>query len=241
MLSVITKNSVFYSRQEVWFYNSEKIRHTNNDMYYCAFSKPIFKTEYIEEVTTRLIDLRQSKDYIYNDVDDEIKYSIRRGERTGFVHNVIEKPNEQDLYSYYKSYNKFEKYKEWDNSLSLERLRIFAENNALRISKALINDEDITIHIYLVDDLKRAVLLYSHHNVDYNDYKNRGFANRYHHWNDIMYFKNTGTEIYDIGGVDFVNTPGIANFKKLFGGKSHKQYNFQTTSGLYSVFNKILR
>jgi lipid II:glycine glycyltransferase (peptidoglycan interpeptide bridge formation enzyme) len=55
-----------------------------------------------------------------------------------------------------------------------------------------------------------------------------GRANRLLHWEDILYFKNQGYEIYDLGGItlDESNKEGqaIAKFKRCFGGTLIKEY-----------------
>jgi lipid II:glycine glycyltransferase (peptidoglycan interpeptide bridge formation enzyme) len=65
--------------------------------------------------------------------------------------------------------------------------------------------------------------------ADEVSYRNMiGRANRLLHWEDILYFKDQGYEIYDLGGVTLnqSNKEGqaIARFKECFGGSLVKEY-----------------
>ena len=238
MVAVTTKNTFLYSRQEVWFYNGEKVTRTSNNMYYQSFVKPSFEVSYLKETLTTLIDLRENEEVLFSQVDGKYRNEIRRAEKLNAMFKCEDKPDSSFLTSYLKSYSQFAKVKSLDPNLSLERLKAFSESEVLRITSVSIDEKVVTIHAYLVDDKQVAVLLYSHHNVDYADNAARGFANKFHHWKDIMFFKQNGIKHYDMGGLDFVNTPGIAEFKKSFGGTEHKAYNFQTTSRLYKLLKK---
>jgi lipid II:glycine glycyltransferase (peptidoglycan interpeptide bridge formation enzyme) len=238
MLSVITKNMLLYSRQEVWFYNGGKIKSTSNDMYYQSFIKPVFDVKYLRETQTTLINLLEDSENLFNGIKPGYRYEIRRAEKLNAAFQVIEKPDNECLRYYLESYAEFAKTKELDPSLNFARLKAFSGSGALRITKVLISGQVVTMHSYLVDDNERVVLLYSHHNVAYTDKVARGFANKFHHWSDMKYFKEKGIKYYDMGGLDFVNTPGIAEFKKSFGGTEHIAYNFQTTSRLYGLLKK---
>jgi hypothetical protein len=74
-----------------------------------------------------------------------------------------------------------------------------------------------------------------------------GRANRYHHWQDIVKFKNLGIATYDLGGWYADTTDpakiNINKFKEEFGGELVKHFNCRhgiTTKGkLFLLLRKI--
>jgi hypothetical protein len=79
---------------------------------------------------------------------------------------------------------------------------------------------------------QRATLLYSasfFRNDPRLEFRNKvGRANRYHHWRDMLRFKNAGISIYDFGGwydgTEDLERLRINKFKEQFGGEIVKNY-----------------
>ncbi len=238
MISVLTKNLFIYSRQEVWFYNGEKINAANNTLYYLSSVLPQGKLKHIKEVQTTIINLQEDANTLFKNLMPNYRNEIRRAEKKRALFNAIDRPDNNFLRYYIKSYYEFAKTKELDPNLNFARLSTFSKNGVLRITLVSLLEEIVTLHAYLVDHNERAVLLYSHHNISFKNNTERGFVNKFHHWMDLLYFKENEIKKYDMGGIDFENTPGIAEFKKSFGGVQIKSYNFQITSGLYNFLKK---
>ena len=106
------------------------------------------------------------------------------------------------------------------------------ESGSLVLSKVDSEDGNTLIwHSYYCRD-NRVHLLQSasvRHETDTNFNSMIGRGNRYHHWEDILTFKNLGIAIYDFGGWYAGNTDkqklGINQFKEKFGGEIVRSFN----------------
>ena len=95
--------------------------------------------------------------------------------------------------------------------------------------------EPLVMHLYLVDYIgKRVTLSYSASLFRYeklSTVKNIiGNANRFLHYNDMIYFKSKGFKIYDLGGyakdTNDSEKKGINFFKDSFGGEFIEESNY---------------
>jgi hypothetical protein len=238
MISVVTKNALFYKRQEIWFYNNETFNATDNDMFYSSSVKPNFKTDYVSEALTSIINLNDNADALYKNLDSDLKYEIRRAQKNDYVYKIYSPLPVDMMNAYYKTHKKFEEYKGLSVGLDYDRVANYVENKCLILSIVSLNKTEVTYHSYITDRSKKVVLFNSYYHIDYLNSRDRGYANRYHHWMDIMNFKENGYQFYDWGGIDFINTPQIAWFKQTFGGEKVMQYNFLITSKLYTFVKK---
>ena len=94
------------------------------------------------------------------------------------------------------------------------------------LTKVLQNNIEIATHFYIFDD-KRVRLLYSYHNIEFLDDTLRSYANKFLHWEDILFFKSKNFLFYDFGGINMDNHPGISKFKLAFGGILVDNYSYE--------------
>jgi hypothetical protein len=234
LLRIVTKRNPLYTRQEVWFYRGEPVARTNNDLFYDSFLLPDFAVDAISQRQTAVIDLRRTEDALLADIKSGYRNEIRRATREGVLHHVDLWPPTSSLQRYLDSYRRFAHTKGL-RPLDFGRLAALSRRGSLSITTAQVAGEDITYHSYLVDPGQRARLLYSHHDVRFTSDVERARINKFHHWHDMLFFRQAGVAHYDWGGVDFAAPAGIASFKMAFGGVLEQHYNFQRTRGLYSL------
>lgn len=127
--------------------------------------------------------------------------------------------------------------------LPINELKVYAANDALVITKAIIGDKTVVYHSYITDNVhSRFLHSCSEFRVADNAMKNAiGRANKYLHWNDWLYLKQMGVREYDWGGIASYESPnGIDKFKMSFGGEYRKYYNlFCNCSFLAKAYAKM--
>jgi lipid II:glycine glycyltransferase (peptidoglycan interpeptide bridge formation enzyme) len=237
VIQFITKKSKFYSRSEIWFYNHQASIETDNTLFYHSFVKPTHLVSGLHEITSLEIDLTQHQDEIFNGFKPNYKNEIRRAKNEEITHEVYENPSQGILELYMKSYIMFHTAKKLEGGVSKERIKSFVKSNNFTLTTTSVKGKPICYHSYILDKgtLNTVILFQSHHELSIHDNKFRGFANKLHHLEDLLYFKRTGLKKYDFGGVDFINTENIAKFKCGFGGNLVKRYHFQETKGIYRI------
>jgi hypothetical protein len=184
------------------------------------------------EFYTISIDLLQHPSALLANMKRTTRYEIRRGEISdGFIYQIRngnEKPvldefaDQFDLFAAVKAQPKLNR--AWVSMLAMEGL--------LRISEVRdSNGATLVWHAYHVSR-GRATLLHSASILrpDSNAglRSKVGRANRYHHWRDILHFKERGLATYDFGGwyekKEDRSRLNINQFKECFGGEIVKTY-----------------
>jgi hypothetical protein len=134
------------------------------------------------------------------------------------------------------------------SSVTYSDLRQFYEAGTLCVRYVTAQDKSIvhTMHAYIVSDRRARLHQSSSHfrNSSDSEFRNLvGRANRYLHWDDMLYFKNMGLEYYDFGGWygGQSNTEKLAinQFKESFGGEKQPEYTYTvpvTLPGKAAVF-----
>ncbi len=239
MISIISSNKLFYKRQEIWFYNGDSVDLYGNNLFYKSFILPKFDVIDLKENYTSTINLKSDEDTLFRNIRIGFRNEIRRAEKEVLTYSVSLSPTTDELKEYILSYNKFAFFKKLEGRMGLERFMAYIKSSQFIITYIRNRNENITFHSYLIDKPYRVILLFSHHNINFANNNLRGYANKYHHWKDILYFKKMSCEKYDFGGTDLINTLNIARFKMCFGGFTEKQYDFQLTKGIYSFLTKL--
>lgn len=170
-----------------------------------------------KKFVTLITDLTKSEEEIFSQIAKNTKYEIRRAEKEG-VKTGFSSAEEFRIF-----FNNFAAVK---GLKKLSKLNTAAYAPFLTATKAELNSKTLAMHAYLVDkENSRARLLYSatvNRNLQNSDLNCIGRANRFLHWQDILYFKNIGLKKYDWGGIadnpDNPETKGIDAFKEAFGG-----------------------
>lgn len=172
---------------------------------------------------TKLVRL-QNNDY-FNDFKNNTRNEIRKAEKAGINFEI-----EQDTNRFTNLYNSFAE------SKGLKRLpaTFNSYTNHLVITKAVLNNEIICLHSFLIDrESKRSRLLHSvstFRNISADQKSLAGSANRFLHYYDMNYFKSDGFLFYDFGGYAMNSTDpvlqNINQFKDSFGGELVEEWNY---------------
>jgi lipid II:glycine glycyltransferase (peptidoglycan interpeptide bridge formation enzyme) len=214
---------------QVWFANRPKRSNVLGcyEYYQCASIKNVFgfirKDKY-----TKLIDLTKSPDELLGLCNRTTQYQIKRSINEGVKFLI-----EPDINAFIYFYNKFASSR---NMRLLENsdLASFNKNN-LFISKVIHEGECLVMHANIIDqNIKRVGMLNSAslYKTE-SDNKKRALmarANRFLHFEDMIYAKNKNMLKYDFGGYT-MNTDnkillGINKFKDGFGGKLIRESNY---------------
>ncbi len=217
MLAIITHTFPF-KKKEMWFYNGEPVNEVAYTTYCYVKGNFNVKFDYLLQELTTILYLNQSEEKLFQDINNTFKYEIRKAAVFDFKCQFITKPTLNDCKGIISLFKKFAKEK---RIIPMNKHRIFALQKAEKIiiSKIFKNNIDIITHIYLFDE-RRVLLMHSFHNLQYSDNALRGYANKYLHWQDILFFKRNLFEEYDFGGIEPEKVPGISRFKLNFGGKT---------------------
>lgn len=229
------KKKKFINYYQKWFYKNLEFKDCFRIVSY--IQSPKIKNKFLfkeKEFYTIKINLEDSIEKIYKNFSKETQYEIRRAMKENF-----EIKYNYNLVEFIKFYNNFAKLRGL-KLLKKDDFNFIPENNYI-ITAIFFNKTPLVMHFYLIDN-KRARLLYSAVTTEKTIKKSLiGIANRSLHYNDILYFIKLNYKVYDLGGYS-MNTSnqkllGINKFKKSFGGKIEKEYNYY--SPLYILLNKI--
>ncbi|GAX39160.1 hypothetical protein NIES4075_01110 [Tolypothrix sp. NIES-4075] len=227
---IVTKKLIF-SVGEVWFDEEPGEIHDVDALHYMQWTHPIESVQ-SDEFHTRLIDLTKSHDELYESIGKNDRYKIRRAEqKDDVVYEYWEQPDSDIIKIFSDFYDLFALQKGL-SKMNRSRLKKRAEAGVLDISCVKLKDgSPLVWHVYYRSK-NRVCLSYSaslKKNDDTSYQSILGRANRYHHWQDIVRFKNSGIGIYDWGGWYVGNTDqeklGINEFKEKFGGEIVKSFN----------------
>ncbi len=227
------KKFLLFKVNEIWFSNEpSKLKVFLFYIYFqCKIKRRYFG--YIRKsFYTKIIDLNQDIITIYQGFKQNTRNEIKKAENIEMVFNV-----KKDFDLFCNFYNKFAKLK---NLAILDKKNIEINKNLLEITYVTIENqilkgEPLSMHLYITDyNEKRVTLLNSaslFRNEKLSDFKKIiGYANRFLHYKDMIYFKSKGFEIYDFGGYakDTIDSEkkGINFFKDSFGGKLIEEFNY---------------
>jgi len=198
-----------------------------------VFAAPIRLTALqCKALDTLVIDLCKSDEALWEQVDKDTRYDIRRAERDGVqVRSDVETGT--DWLTLFKA-----DYEQLRRRKSLDVLRTWQIEELVArgaLSASTSHDASgaiLTWHVYVVS-AERARLLHSVTRL--NDAADAGMramigrANRHHHWRDILRFRDEGKREYDLGGI-YRGTEDnakktISDFKSQFGGRPVTVYD----------------
>jgi hypothetical protein len=179
------------------------------------------------------LDLSQPSQALFEKIDKQVRYEIRRAEKNdSFFISILNCPDKKDIISFAYFYNRFARSKGLSDC-RLAHLLILAENNIIVLSQACdISGQMLVAHAYIVDGTRARLLLSASlfRNSEVSAARALyGRANRVLHWRDIEFFKESHYKTYDFGGIaDLAQKPelaGINEFKIAFGGVQVIEYN----------------
>lgn len=235
--------------EEVW-YKEDGIVNQDCDI---VFFKQIVDQPKVksEEFHTLILNLEEEKEVIFKNISKNNRYEINRAQNkdelsfqiiagSDVTVDVIEK--------FVEAYNSFADERS-KGSIKPSDFTKYAEKNQLVISTVERENQPLVWHTYIIQNgrarLKTSNSIFA--NED-NEVKNLiGRANKWLHWQDILYFKNNSYKIYDFGGWypgdSDLKLLGINKFKESFGGIKESSYNYtvaKTMKGkLYLALNKL--
>jgi hypothetical protein len=186
---------------------------------------------------TLLSDLRDNEEKILSKFKSNVRNEINRAKRDGCVTIYNVEPE-----FFLTLYNKFATLRNIA-TIPIDDYKAFGEN--LMLSAALYDKECVAYHAYIMDkEASKVILLHSGTNrLENKDISVAmiGRANRFLHYQDMLYFKDKGFVLYDWGGVvleDNDEYKGIDEFKLSFGGELKE--TFSSYSFLYWWLLKIV-
>lgn len=186
-----------------------------------------------EKQETLLSDLREDEETILSRFSGNCRYKVRRAPREGIVCSARygKEITEQDIMAFTDFFEQFwaskgVSYTEKDKCRAM--MRQYASAEAMALTTASIGEKLLVYHTYIMDS--RRVRLYqsaSQFRTDESITTNIvGFANRYLHYQDMLFFKRMGKEQYDWGGAGKTEeVKSITTFKESFGGEPAAFYN----------------
>ncbi|MCF6138727.1 hypothetical protein [Pseudalkalibacillus berkeleyi] len=175
------------------------------------------------------IDLTKSTEQLRSEMNRSTRYQVNRAVRDNVKVEIIEIPSDIDIQSFGVFFNEFAKEKKI-GSCNISKLISLRDKNQLVITR--VTDENgrlLSSHGYSTDGVK-ACMIYSCSARLLDDSIDKsiiGRANRHLHWQDMMYFKDQGYQIYDFCGLtqeDNDEEKNIDYFKKGFGGEEVIEY-----------------
>lgn len=140
----------------------------------------------------------------------------------------MERPTLADIKEFQRFYNEFAKYTKTHKcgAFHVQTMGILLETNNLIITKILNRNEILGYQIYITDG-ETVFSLYSatHYRLKNkaNDKRMLSRASRYLLWQNILYFKDRKTLVFDLGGL--TTNENISSFKKEFGGQLTEVYS----------------
>lgn len=227
---VITKKLIF-SVGEVWFDEEPEKLHNVDVIHYRHRTHPLEGIQ-SDELHTMLIDLSKSQDELWENISKNDRYKIKRAaQKDEIVYEFWDKINSDIINKFADFYDNFAEQK---GLSKINRVQLQKRVDAGVIDISHIKSKDgnsLVWHVHYCSN-NRARLLHSasiKNTTDTSYQSMLGRGNRYHHWEDIVRFKNLGISIYDFGGWYVGNTDqeklGINEFKKKFGGEVVKTFS----------------
>ncbi len=205
-----------------------------------------------EEFLTLVSDLREDEETILSHYTKNCRYEVRRAPREGVVcsYRCGREITEQDTITFTDFFEQFwaskgVSYREKGKCRAM--IRQYAAAGAFAITTASIGDQILVYHTYIVGG--KWVRLYqsaSQFRAGGSVTTNViGFANRYLHYQDMLFFKGLGKERYDWGGAGTgEDVESITRFKESFGGERATYYNGGEVRGpmprLYSAVTGLI-
>ena len=192
--------------------------------------------------TTLHIFLSKNESEIFENFEKNTKYEINRAKnKDNITIRSLNLPEEKQLF--YDFYSVFSEQKKLP-PLGTRETDLLIEAGKFLIRAAFCADGTLLVmHSYILSN-NRARLAHSASLFrDSGDNAFRtltGRANRLLHWEDIVYFRQKGYSIYDLGGIntDKTNseTLSINKFKECFGGTVVNEYNSLLPVSLKGLF-----
>jgi len=184
---------------------------------------------------TYLVDLRPNEEILWRKIDPSARKNIKKSKNLGLK---LEKINSFDEFKNYYliPYYKFKGFSDTVISNLLTALKVCWEEDVnayyqYYVVKSLKNQILAALGMYIFNGVATEVLSY----LSLWAFKNKIPAQDILHWRVLQEAKNSGCDIFDMGGVNPVpinsKEKGIRRFKEKWGGEYTQFYRFN--KGLY--------
>ena len=210
-----------------------------------SYTNALIQIPALSEVETYQIDLTLSEDELFRNLKKSNRNQINQAASKTFTHIIDTQPSNTDLLLFQQFYNEFAKKKHTYKckAYHLKTMKLLRDQHALVLTKILSNQGELYAYrIYLTDRI-RAYTLYSashfRRNVLPETKRLSSLASRYLMWKNILWFKQTGHGIYDLGNL--TEDENIRQFKMGFGGKIVKAYSGYVSTNRTGKFVLWLR
>ncbi|QUW23291.1 hypothetical protein JSQ81_07080 [Sporosarcina sp. Marseille-Q4063] len=206
--------------QNVYFANGEFENDSTAQVK--AFSHSFVPKKNLRTLETLQFDLTKDDNELLMAMQKTTRRQIRRAEEQELDHIIIENPTDHDLVEFQNFYNQFAKNKKTHtcNSFHMKTMKLLREKNALLLTYIKSEDQVFCYRVYILDGTL-AMNLYSASHfrmADSPELKRLlGQANRYLVWLCILFLKEKGYKLYDMGGLSY--DENIRRFKLGFGGE----------------------
>lgn len=238
MIELQTHNFLGLSRKEIWFYRGEPVKRAAYTVFSAAYEIPPGPTRFLEDYSTSIIDLSKDESELFQAIHPTYRYDIRSAEKQKVSVKQLDSPTREDCKRLAADFDKFAKAKNL-SALNHRLLCALQAKDHLCITAASVNGITVTTHVY-VCNRTQVSLLSSFNNVRYENDKTRSEANKFLHWQDLLFFKKRGMLTYDFGGLNPEKLPGITKFKTSFGGTTVTNYRLiQTPAVLFHLISVL--
>ena len=198
------------------------------------------KYHMLKKFKTLHLNLEQTEEELFKGMNRTTRYQINRASKDSFEVTIIDQPSPKDIKEFVQFFIPFSKEKDIP-SCSYSKLNSLGEEGMLVITKVM--DEQgrkLASHAYSLTEGKASMIHSCSGRFEFgnNQERNRiGRANRFLHWNDILYFKEQNYQIYDFVGISFDDDEdeamkNISDFKKGFGGREVIEYKYYIAHSL---------
>lgn len=197
---------------------------------------------------TLILDITTDEDMIFSAIKKNVKYEINRCIKENILFKIYTSEDIKNdnliLDRFVKKYNTMYEQKGLPTRLNLNVVNEYIGQGNFIITSASSDDNDLCYHAYLTSsDSTRLLYSCSTFRSENQDEKNLvARANKFLHWEDIKYFKNSKILKYDFGGItSFDNPNGIDKFKMAFGGEKVKYYNVSYSKSFKGKLYLLIR
>jgi lipid II:glycine glycyltransferase (peptidoglycan interpeptide bridge formation enzyme) len=232
---------------EIWYNYQEQPVKKVDVLRYKYVTERKEKAASFEALWTLLLDLEKPEDELFLGIRKNTRYEINRAKNKDAIEHttLLEKGeiNEKKIQSYIDYYNTFADSKSRSH-IFFSDVEQFYNNGSFCVRSASAGNERLTMHAYVVSDstarlYQSSSLFRNSHDGAYKNLVAR--ANRFLHWEDMLYFKRGGgIRWYDFGGwyggeattQSYREQLLINQFKESFGGEKKQEYSFMESASL---------
>lgn len=183
--------------------------------------------------TTSHHSLLESEEDIYSRFSRTTKQQIKQSEKNdGLNVDIIIDPDSELIDVFAGFYATSHRYRQHLPPCNTGALKTYKQNGILSISMIKDSSGDVLVYHANIINNNRVRILYSVSKYVVEDKEAQsliGRANRFLHWNEMLFYKNYGLEIYDLGGLALGKKgealEGVDTFKLRFGGDVVEEYN----------------